>query len=208
MTVDVLNIKGEKTGRSVTLPAEVFGIEPNEHVLYLAVKQYLGNQRQGTHKTKVRNEVKGSTRKIKRQKGTGTARAGDIKNPIFRGGGRAFGPEPRDYGIKLNRKVKVLAKRSALAAKAKAGQIVVIEDFTFDQPQTREFAQVMKNLDLQNGKSLFVISDYDKNLYLSGRNIPQSGVVHARDLNPYQIMNAGQLVISENSVEVIKETCS
>jgi large subunit ribosomal protein L4 len=208
MTIDVLNIKGEKTGRSVTLPDEVFGIEPNEHVLYLAVKQHLSKRRQGTHKTKERNEIRGSTRKIKRQKGTGTARAGDIKNPIFRGGGRAFGPSPRDYGIKLNRKVRLLAKRSALATKAKAGQIVVLEDFTFDQPQTREFAEVVKSLDIQNGKSLFVVPDYDKNLYLSGRNLPQSGVVNARDLSPYQIMNVGHLVISENSVAVIKETCS
>lgn len=207
MTVDVVSISGEKTGRSVTLPEEVFGIEPNKHVLYLAVKSYLANQRQGTHKTKERNEVRGSTRKIKRQKGTGTARAGDIKNPIFRGGGRAFGPKPRDYGVKLNKKVRQLAKRSALSSKAKAGEIVVLEDFTFDSPKTGEFVRVLQNIDAYDKKSLLVIPEYDNNLYLSGRNLQDSGVVHARDLNPYQILRAGRLVLSENSLDVLKETC-
>ena len=207
MTVDVLNISGEKTGRSIDLPDDVFGIEPNDHVLYLAVKSYLANQRQGTHKTKERGEITGSTRKIKRQKGTGTARAGSIKNPLFRSGGRIFGPRPRDYEVKLNKKVKLLAKRSALSTKAKDGSITVLEDFTFDQPKTKEFAQVLDNLKLHDTKSLFVIADYDKNLYLSGRNLQKSQVVHARDLNPYQILNARNLVISENSVELIKEVC-
>lgn len=208
MTVDVLNINGEKTGRSVDLPDSVFGVQPNEHVLYLAVKQYLANQRQGSHKTKERGEITGSTRKIKRQKGTGTARAGSIKNPLFRSGGRVFGPRPRDYSFKLNKKVKKLAKRSALSTMATKGRIVVLEDFTFDEPKTKEFAQVVQNLELTNAKSVFVISDYDSNLYKSSRNIKGSKIVHARDLNTYQILQAGKLVISENSVDVIKETCN
>ena len=206
--MDVLNINGEKTGRSVDLPADVFGIEPNEHVVYLAVKQYLANQRQGTHKAKERGEIKGSTRKIKRQKGTGTARAGSIKNPLFKGGGRAFGPRPKDYGIKLNKKVKKLAKRSALSSKAGDGGIVVLEDFTFDQPKTKEFAQVVKNLELDNTRTVFVTADYDQNLYLSGRNVQGSEVVNARDLNVYQILNAKKIVLSENSVEIIKDVCN
>ncbi len=208
MTVDVLNINGEKTGRSIDLPDDVFSIEPNEHVVYLTVKQYLANQRQGTHKAKERGEVAGSTRKIKRQKGTGTARAGDIKNPLFKGGGRVFGPRPRDYSFKLNKKVKRLAKRSVLTNKAADGNIVVLEDFTFDQPKTKEFVQVMKNLDLDNAKTVFVTADYDKNLYLSGRNVKGSEVVNARDLNVYQLLNAQKIVISENSVDVIKEVCN
>lgn len=205
MTVDVINIQGEKTGRQVTLPEEVFAITPNEHVVYLSVKQYLANQRQGTHKSKPRNEVTGSTRKIKRQKGTGTARAGDIKNPLFKGGGRIFGPQPRNYGFKLNRKVKNLAKKSALSTRAKDGGIVILEDFTFDAPKTSEFAKVMTSLDLNGGKSLFVIAEYDKNLYLSHRNIPGAKVVQAGDLNVYDILNAKRLILSENSVEMIKE---
>lgn len=208
MTVDVLNINGEKTGRSIDLPDDVFSIEPNEHVVYLTVKQYLANQRQGTHKAKERGEVAGSTRKIKRQKGTGTARAGDIKNPLFKGGGRVFGPRPRDYSFKLNKKVKRLAKRSVLTNKAADGNIVVLEDFTFDQPKTKEFVQVMKNLALDNAKTVFVTADYDKNLYLSGRNVKGSEVVNARDLNVYQLLNAQKIVISENSVDVIKEVCN
>jgi large subunit ribosomal protein L4 len=208
MTVDVLNINGEKTGRSIDLPDDVFSIEPNEHVVYLTVKQYLANQRQGTHKAKERGEVAGSTRKIKRQKGTGTARAGDIKNPLFKGGGRVFGPKPRDYSFKLNKKVKRLAKRSVLTNKAADGNIVVLEDFTFDQPRTKEFVQVMKNLELDKAKTVFVTADYDKNLYLSGRNVKGSEVVNARDLNVYQLLNAQKIVISENSVDVIKEVCN
>ncbi len=208
MTVDVLNINGEKTGRSIDLPDSVFGIEPNEHVMYLAVKQYLASQRQGTHKAKERGEIKGSTRKIKRQKGTGTARAGSIKNPLFKGGGRVFGPRPRNYDLKLNKKVRRLAKRSALSTKATGGNIVVLEDFTFDAPKTKEFVKVMENLNVGANKSVFVIADYDKNLYLSGRNVKGTQVIHAKDLNPYQILNAGKLVISENSVALIQEVCS
>ncbi|MDX1408422.1 MAG: 50S ribosomal protein L4, partial [Saprospiraceae bacterium] len=174
----------------------------------LSVKQYLAKQRQGTHKAKERHEITGSTRKIKRQKGTGTARAGSIKNPLFRTGGRTFGPRPRDYEVKLNKKVRKLAKRSALSTKAQAGSITVLEDFTFDQPKTREFAQVLDNLQLNDKKALFVIADYDNNLYLSGRNLKQLQVVHARDLNPYQILHANSVVLSENSVEVINDVCS
>lgn len=205
MTIDVLNIHGEKTGRSVELPDEIFASEPNEHAVYLAVKQYRANQRQGTHKAKERNEIQGSTRKIKRQKGTGTARAGDIKNPLFRGGGRTFGPKPRNYGFKLNKKVKALAKRSALSSKAQDGKIMILEDFTFDAPRTSEFVRVLNALSLQEGKSLFVVADYDKNLYLSNRNIQGSQVVHARDLNVYDILDAKHIVISEHSVDLIKE---
>lgn len=208
MKVDVLNINGEKTGRSVELPESVFGIEPNDHVLYLAVKHYRSNQRQGTHKTKERGEITGSTRKIKRQKGTGTARAGSIKNPLFRTGGRTFGPRPNDHSIKLNKKVRKLAKCSALSSKAQSGGITVLEDFTFDQPRTQEFARVLDNLELNGKKSLFVIAEYDKNLYLSGRNLQKLEVVHARDVNPYQILHANKVVISENSVDVINSVCS
>ena len=172
------------------------------------MKQFLANQRQGTHKAKERGEIAGSTRKIKRQKGTGTARAGDIKNPLFKGGGRVFGPKPRNYGFKLNKKVKRLAKRSVLTSKAIDGNIVVLEDFTFDQPKTKEFVQVMKNLELDTAKTVFVTADYDKNLYLSGRNVQGSEVVNARDLNVYQILDANKIVISENSVDVIKEVCN
>ena len=208
MTVDVLNVKGAKTGRSVDLPENIFGIEPNEHVMYLAVKQFLANKRQGTHKAKERGEIAGSTRKIKRQKGTGTARAGSLNNPLFKGGGRVFGPRPRVYTVKLNKKVKELARKSALSSKAKDGNVVVLEDFTFDAPKTREFAQVLKNLQLDDRKSLFVISDYDKNLYLSGRNIPNSQVVHAKDLNTYEVINANTLVLSEHALDIIKEICA
>ena len=172
------------------------------------MKQFLANQRQGTHKAKERGEIAGSTRKIKRQKGTGTARACDIKNPLFKGGGRVFGPKPRNYGFKLNKKVKRLAKRSVLTSKAIDGNIVVLEDFTFDQPKTKEFVQVMKNLELDTAKTVFVTADYDKNLYLSGRNVQGSEVVNARDLNVYQILDANKIVISENSVDVIKEVCN
>ena len=208
MTADVLNIQGKKTGRSVDLPDNVFGIEPNEHVLYLAVKQHLASRRQGTHKAKERAEITGSTRKIKRQKGTGTARAGSLKNPLFRSGGRVFGPRPRNYDVKLNKKVKNLARCSALSAKAKEGSIVILEDFTFDAPKTKEFVQVLQNLELGDTKSLFVVADNDKNLYLSGRNVPGSQVVPANELHPYQVLHAGKVVLSENSIEVIKEICA
>jgi large subunit ribosomal protein L4 len=205
MTLEVLNIQGEKTGRTVELPAGIFGITPNEHVLYLAAKAYQANQRQGTHKTKERGEVARSTRKIKKQKGTGGARAGSAKNILFKGGGRAFGPKPRDYSLKLNKKVKDLARRSALSSKAMSGNVMVLEDFSLDHPKTQEFATVLKNLDLVGTKSLFLTAEYDKNLYLSSRNVRDSRVIHARDANPYEIMHAARLVVSENALKVIQE---
>lgn len=205
MKVDILNVQGKSSGKSIDLPDNIFGIEPNEHCLYLAVKQYLAHQRQGTHKAKERGEIKGSTKKIKKQKGTGTARAGSIKNPLFRGGGRVFGPRPRNYKIDLNVKVKRLARKSALSLKAANGALKVVEDFTFDTPKTQEFTNVLNNLDI-NSKSLMVIGEQDKNLYLSARNIPNSGVVLADELNTYQIMNANTLIVSESAVAKIKST--
>ena len=203
MKLEVLTIEGKNAGKAIELPAEIFGIEPNEHAVYLAVKQYNANQRQGTHKAKERGEVAGSTRKIKRQKGTGTARAGDIKNPVFRGGGRTFGPRPRDYSFKLNKKVKQLARKSALSSKAASGQIVVVEDFTFDTPKTKEFVNILKNLKLDGTKSLLVTSDHDNTLHLSSRNLPKAGVTRAQDLNTFEILNTQALVLSEASLEKI-----
>ncbi len=205
MTLDVLNIKGKKTGRKVDLPADIFGIAPNEHVLYLAAKAYLAGQRQGTHKAKERNEVAKSTRKIKRQKGTCGARAGSMKNPLFKGGGRIFGPKPRDYTQKLNKKVKDLARKSAYSVKAIDGNLTILEDFTLDHPKTQEFANVVTNLNLDGTKALFLTADYDKNLYLSSRNIPDSRVLHARDVNPYEIMHANKLIVMENALKVIED---
>ena len=205
MKLDVINIQGSKTGKTVELPEAVFGVEPNEHAVYLAVKQYLAAQRQGTHKAKERGEIVGSTKKIKKQKGTGTARFGSIKNPLFRGGGRMFGPRPRKYDIKLNKKVRQLARNSALSAKASAESIVVVEDFSFDTPKTKEFVSVLKNLNLENKKALFVTGDYDKTLYLSTRNVPKASLTRAQDLNTYQVMNAGTLVLSESSIKQMKE---
>lgn len=206
MKLEVLNIQGEKTGRSVDLPEDIFGIEPNEHAVYLAVKQFLANQRQGTHKAKERGEVAGSTRKIKRQKGTGTARAGDIKNPVFRGGGRVFGPRPRKYTVRLNKKVKRLARRSALSDMAAAGNILVVEDFSFEAPKTKEFINILQQLDVNGQKAVLVTSDFEKEVYLSSRNVPKTSTVRATDLNTYEIMNAGKLILSEGAVEKIKET--
>lgn len=206
MKLEVLNIQGQKTGREVDLPEDIFGIEPNEHSVYLAVKQYLANQRQGTHKAKERGEVAGSTRKIKRQKGTGTARAGDIKNPLFRGGGRIFGPKPRDYGIRLNKKVKALARKSALSSKATAGQIIVVEDFAFESPKTKEFINILQNLKLDDQKIVLVTSGQEKELLLSSRNLKKASVVRASDLNTYQILNTQTLVLSEGAIDKIKET--
>lgn len=205
MKLEVLNIQGQKTGREVELPEDVFGIEPNEHVVYLAVKQYLAAQRQGTHKTKERNEIAGSTKKLKRQKGTGTARFGDIKNPIFRGGGRIFGPRPHKYHLSLNKKVKHLARKSALSAKASAGQVFIIEDFSFEAPKTRAFADILSALNVAGQKPVVVTSDYEKEVYLSSRNLPKTKVLRASDLNTYEVMNAGALVLSEGAVEKIKE---
>ncbi len=203
MKVEVLNIQGEKTGRSVELPDEIFGLEPNEHSVYLSVKQYLANQRQGTHKSKERGEVAGSTRKIKRQKGTGTARFGDIKNPIFRGGGRIFGPRPRDYRQKLNKKTKRLARKSALSSKLAEGKLFVIEDFSFDSPKTKEYLNILNNFKAADHRSLLVTADYEKEVFLSSRNLPKSEVVKATDLNTYQILLANAVLLSEGSVETI-----
>lgn len=203
MEINVLNTTGQETGRKVNLNDEIFGIEPNEHAIYLDVKQYLANQRQGTHKTKGRSEITGSTKKIKRQKGTGTARAGSIKSPLFRGGGRIFGPTPRDYGFKLNKKVKQLARKSALAYKAKTNGILVLEDFSMEAPKTKEMQNIFKNLNLENKKSVFVLSEPNNNIYLSARNLERKRVVVASNINTYEIMNAGTLILSESSVEVL-----
>jgi large subunit ribosomal protein L4 len=206
MKVDVLNIKGQKTGKSVELPADIFGIEPNEHAVYLAVKQYLAHQRQGTHKSKERSEMSGSTRKLHKQKGTGGARKGDINSPTMIGGGRAFGPKPHDYFIKLNKKVSRLARKSAFSSKAADGSIFVIEDFTFSAPKTKEFVAILKNLNVDGKKSCMVVPEYDQNLLLSSRNIPKGFLARAADLNTYQIMNSGSLILSESSIAKIQET--
>lgn len=205
MKLDVLNIQGSKTGKQVDLPDEIFGIEPNDHVVYLAVKRYLANQRQGTHKAKERGEIAGSTRKIKRQKGTGTARAGSIKSPIFRGGGRIFGPRPRTYEQKINKKVKTLARKSALSSKAKAEEIMVLEDFTFDAPSTREYINILNNLELNGQKTLLVVGEADQNVYLSSRNLQKAQVKTANDLCTYDILNAKRVIISEGAIDKIKE---
>ncbi len=201
MELKVLSIKGEETGKTVELLDAVFGIEPNDHAIYLDVKQFLANQRQGTHKSKERAEIAGSTRKIKKQKGTGTARAGSIKSPVFRGGGRVFGPRPRNYGFKLNKKLKELARKSALSYKAKTGSIVVVEDFNMETPKTGAFEQIRKSLKIDGKRSLVVLNQADKNVYLASRNIPKSEVVTLADLNTYGIMKAGTLVLFESSVE-------
>ncbi len=204
MELKVYDIKGKDTGRTVKLSKEVFGVEPNDHAIYLAVKQYLANQRQGTHKAKERGEVKGSTRKIKKQKGTGTARAGAIRNPLFKGGGRVFGPRPRSYSFKLNKKVKQLARKSALSTMLKNDKIMVVEEFSFDTPKTKNFVEVLKSLELDNKKSTFVFVNPNKNVYLSSRNLPKSKLVNGLSLNTYAILNAGKLVITENSIQEIE----
>ncbi len=208
MRLEVLNINGQNTGRSVELPEHVFGIEPNEHVLYLAVKAYLANQRQGTHDSKERHAVSRSTRKIKRQKGTGGARAGSLKNIMFKGGGRAFGPHPRDYSQKLNKKVNQLARRSALSQKAAGGGIIVIEDFSLPSAKTKEFAGIMKSLKIDQQKSLVVTPEHNENMYLSSRNIPCTELRVASNLNTYDILNCKKLVLTESSVAKISETLS
>jgi large subunit ribosomal protein L4 len=205
MELNVIDIKGQETGRKVELPDSVFGIEPNDHAIYLDVKQYLANNRQGTHKAKERAEIAGSTKKIKRQKGTGTARAGSLKSPIFRGGGRAFGPRPRNYGFKLNKKLKQLARKSALSYKAQNNAIVVVEDFKLDAPKTKEFVDIRKNLQIDGKKSLVIFKDLDRNVYLSSRNLPKSDVATISGLNTYNIMNAQSLVLAESSVEEIAQ---
>ena len=205
MELTIFNTSGAETGKKVTLKAEVFGIEPNDHAIYLDVKQYLANQRQGTHKSKQRNEVAGSTRKLKRQKGTGGARAGSIKSPLFPGGGRIFGPVPRDYGFKLNKKLKQLARRSALSLKAKNEMIKVVEDFSFDTPKTKSFLAMAENLKLADKKLLVVLPDSNRNILLSARNLPGVKVVPASLVNTYDVMNAGMLLMAESSVDVINE---
>ena len=204
MEVAVLNIQGKETGRKITLSEAVFGIEPNNHVIYLDIKQYLGNKRQGTHIAKERNEVAGSTRKIKKQKGTGTARAGSVKSPVFVGGGRIFGPRPKDYTQKLNKKVKRLARRSVLSQKVQQGALVVLEDFNFETPKTKEFVKILNSLGIQDKKSLFVLGDTNKNVYLSSRNLEAVNVVTASELNTYAIANASNVVLLESAVEVVQ----
>ena len=208
MEVKVLDFNGKDTGRKVQLSDSVYGIEPNNHAVYLDVKQYLANQRQGTHKAKERAEVAGSTRKIKKQKGTGTARAGSAKNPLFKGGGTVFGPRPRSYSFKLNKAVKRLARKSAFSIKAKESNIIVVEDFTFETPNTKNFITVLKALGLENKKSLFVLGDSNKNVYLSSRNLKGSSVLSSSELSTYAILNANNLVLLEGSLEGIEDNLS
>lgn len=208
MEVKVLDINGKETGRKVQLSDSVFAIEPNKHAVYLDVKQYLANQRQGNHKAKERAEVAGSTRKIKKQKGTGTARAGSAKNPLFKGGGTVFGPRPRSYSFKLNKNLKRLARKSALSLKVNESNLVVVEDFTFDTPSTKNFINVLKSLGLDNKKSLFVLGDSNKNVYLSSRNLKASSVVTASELSTYAILNAKSLVLLEGAVDGIEANLS
>jgi large subunit ribosomal protein L4 len=204
MKVAVLDIKGKETGRKVELSDAVFAIEPNKHAVYLDVKQYLAHQRQGTHKSKERAEIAGSTRKIKKQKGTGTARAGSIKSPVFRGGGRIFGPRPKDYKQKLNKNLKRLARKSALSIKSNEKAILVVENFNFDAPKTKDFISVLKSLGLENKKSLFVLGDSNNNVYLSSRNLKGSEVVTNSELSTYKILNANNIVLLEGSLEGIE----
>lgn len=206
MKVDVLTIKGGSTGKSVDLPEGIFGIEPNEHAVYLAVKQYNAAQRQGTHKAKEKGEVKASTRKIKKQKGTGTARAGSLKSPVFRGGGRIFGPRPHLYNVKLNKKVKSLAKASALSYKASTEGVKVVENFSLDAPKTKDFIAILDALELNNSKALFVLGDYDKNVFISSRNVPKSRVISINELNTYDVMNSSTIVFSESALDKLKES--
>lgn len=208
MEVKVLDINGKETGRTITLSDSVFAIEPNNHAVYLDVKQYLANQRQGTHKAKERAEVTGSTRKIKKQKGTGTARAGSVKNPLFKGGGTVFGPRPRSYSFKLNKNLKRLARKSVLTLKANESNLIVVEDFNFDAPNTKNFINVLKALGLENKKSLFVLGDTNKNVYLSSRNLKTSSVITSSELSTYAILNANNLVLLEGSLAGIEENLS
>lgn len=206
MEVSVLNIKGEDTGKKVELNDAIFGIEPNDHVIYLAVKQYLAAQRQGTHKSKERSEITGSTRKLIRQKGGGGARRGDIKSPVLRGGGRVFGPKPRDYWFKLNKKVKNLARKSALSYKAQQNAIIVVEDFNFEAPKTKEFVKLQNNLKIDGKKLLLLLPENNKNVFLSSRNIQRVEVMTASALNTYKVMNANVVVVTENALKLVDET--
>jgi large subunit ribosomal protein L4 len=203
MEISVLNINGQETGRKVVLNDAIFGIEPNDHVLYLDVKQYLANQRQGTHKSKERSEVSGSTRKLGRQKGGGGARRGDINSPVLVGGGRVFGPKPRDYRFKLNLKVKSLARKSALSYKAQENAIIVVEDFAMEAPKTKEFVNIAKNLKVDGKKALFVLPEANKNVYLSARNLQRTEVMIASLLNSYKVLNADVMVVTESSLKAI-----
>lgn len=205
MKLEVHNSQGSGTGREVELPEDIFGIEPNEHAVYLAVKAYLAAQRQGTHKAKERGEIAGSTRKLHRQKGTGGSRKGDIKNPLFKGGGRVFGPRPRDYGIRLNKKVRTLAKASALAGKAKAGQIKVVEDIQMDAPRTKDYLAVLRALSVDQEKTLLVTADRNDTVYRSSRNLPNANVMAAGDINPYEILKANTLILSEGAIAKLQE---
>ena len=205
MQVDVLNIQGAKTGRTIELPQEIFGAEPNNHVVYLAVKQYLAAQRQGTHKVKTRAEVQGASKKLHKQKGTGGARKGNLRNPLYKGGGTVFGPKPHLYDFKLNRKVKDLAKISALSFKAKENAIVVVEDVKMDAPKSKQFAGILKSLQVDNKKTLFVLPEYNDNVYLSLRNIPGVQGILLSDINTYDIVNAKVLVFTENAAKIFSE---
>ena len=205
MEVSVLNINGQETGRKVSLNKSIFGIEPNDHVLYLDVKQYLANLRQGTAKAKERSEVSGSTRKLGRQKGGGGARRGDINSPVLVGGGRVFGPKPRDYRFKLNKKVKVLARKSALAYKAQENAVIVVEDFNFEAPKTKDFVNITKNLKVEGKKTLLVLPEVDKNVYLSARNLQRAEVMTANTINAYKVLNADVLVVTEKSLQTIDQ---
>ena len=205
MEVNVLNIKGEDTGRKVTLNESIFGIEPNDHAIYLDVKQFMANQRQGTHKSKERSEISGSTRKLGRQKGGGGARRGDINSPLLVGGGRVFGPRPRDYRFKLNKKVKDLARRSALSAKALNNEIVVVEDFNFEAPKTKDFVNFTKNIKLEGVKMLLVLVGQNKNVYLSAKNVQSANVISATQLNTYNVLDNKALVLTESSVDVLNQ---
>jgi large subunit ribosomal protein L4 len=205
MELEIYKTNGQKSSKKVSLNDEIFGIEPNDHAIWLDIRQIMANRRQGTHSSKERNAVKGSTRKIKRQKGTGSARFGDIKNPLFRGGGRIFGPQPRDYGFKLNKKVKKLARRSALAYKAKDQELIILEDFSFEQPKTRQFIEMLGQFDLNGKKILLVLPESNDNIILSARNLQKAKVIKADDLNTYDILNANKLLLIESSVKEIEK---
>lgn len=204
MELSILSLSGKETGRKVNLNDSIFGVEPNDHAIYLDVKQYLANQRQGTHKSKERNEVSGTTKKLKRQKGTGGARAGSMKSPIFIGGGRVFGPRPRDYSFSLNKKLKRLARLSALSYKAKNNNVTVLEDISFDSPKTKQMLDLVKKLNLSDKKTLLVVPQSNKNVYLSSRNLERNKVVTASDLNTYDILNATSLIVTESSLPIIE----
>ncbi len=205
MELEVYNISGQKTAKKAMLDDNVFSIEPNDHAIYLDIKQFMANRRQGTHKSKEKGEITGSTKKLKKQKGTGTARFGSIKSPLFKGGGRVFGPQPREYGFKLNKKLKRLARKSALTYKAKENGIIILEDFSFDSPKTKNFVTLLKNFELQDKKVLVVLTQNDKNVYLASRNIQKTKITDAASINTYDILNANNLIIAESSLKEIEK---